>query len=341
MDLKELNRVGRAAGEAADGLERIAGSVTGDRARRAWIGAFVLRAVSAWWSGDEGGSFLMRRAEQVVGELPGGAERAVLRRVVEGVESGEATPGLIAHWMVGYAGKLERASRLDEAEHVLRVALVASPSDPEVALHAARIARRRGDRATALERYARVRALDAPCGHFSRLARIGEAMVGADPSRDLGRVIRAAVLSGDGEAAAIGLEERARFRREAGDRAGAIRDLLVALARYTDPVDRARVAHLLADVALARSDPLAAREALLLAVSLGSRAQREHARSRLYSLSRSLGDELGARRWKARRPGGLVSLGAGRMAPRERSDAPAIARWRTWLERRDAQSRTA
>src|SRR5690606_40170364 len=63
----------------------------------------------------------------------------------------------------------------------------------------------------------------------------------------------------------------------------------------------------------------AAREALLLAVSLGSRAQREHARSRLYSLSRSLGDELGTRRWKARRPGGLVSLGAGRMAPRERS----------------------
>lgn len=69
MDLKELNRVGRAAGEAADGLERIAGSVTGDRARRAWIGAFVLRAVSAWWSGDEGGSFLMRRAEQVVGSF--------------------------------------------------------------------------------------------------------------------------------------------------------------------------------------------------------------------------------------------------------------------------------
>lgn len=341
MDLKELDGVGRAAAEAADGLERIAEGAAGERARRAWVGALVLRAASVWWTRGEGAPFLLRRAERMVEELPRGAERAVLRRVVEGVEAGDATPGVIAHWMVGYAGELERARRWGEAEEAMRVALAASPLDPEVVLHAARIARRRGDREAALMRYALVRALDAPCGRFTRLARIGEAMVGPDPIRELGRAIREAVRAGDGEAAAVGQEERARVRREGGDRAGAMRDLLVALARYTDPVDRARVAHDLADVAMSGSDPLAAREALFLALALGSRAQREHAWSRLHALSRSLGDELGVRRWRARRASGLVSLGARRLTPRERSAAPAIARWRGWLERRDARTRTA
>ena len=73
-----------------------------------------------------------------------------------------------------------------------------------------------------------------------------------------------------------------------------MRDLFAAAARYTDPVDRARALHRLADVATSAGDALMAREVLLLALEVGDDAQRAHARVRLYGL---LDFKTGFKKW--------------------------------------------
>jgi hypothetical protein len=156
-------------------------------------------------------------------------------------------------------------------------------------------------------------------------------VVSGDAVGALGRAIRRALAAGDAEAAAVGLEERAAARRASGDRVGAARDLLLAAARFTDAVDRARVAHALAGVTLAAGDADAAREALQLALACGEAPQRDHARTRLHTLSRDVGDQVGMQRWRSFKRPPLVSLSAYRPAIGARSLAPKLLRLRETL----------
>jgi tetratricopeptide (TPR) repeat protein len=314
---------------AAGTFQQISESASGERGRRASTGALVLRvverAVAKQWN-----EFLAVRAVAEVERLPRGVERSVLRRLL-GLAREEATGSWgepLAEMLVEYAGELELTQRLSEADAAMLLALTTAPGCAEVALHAGRVARKLREHERALELYIRARELDATGGTIARLASIGEAVVSPMPERALGRVIRRAIRAGDAEAAAVGHEERARVRRAAGERQAAARDLCVAALRYVDPVDRARVAHELADVALVMGDLETAREALLLAVSCGDGPQRDHARSRLHTLCRSVGDEVGMRRWRTFTRPTLVSLSlAG--PPRARSAAAAVlARWR-------------
>ncbi|HEX2203048.1 MAG TPA: hypothetical protein VHG91_07110, partial [Longimicrobium sp.] len=112
------------------------------------------------------------------------------------------------------------------------------------------------------------------------------------------------------------------------------RDLCLAAARFTDPVDRARVAHELAGVTLAGGDADAAREALLVALAWGDAPQQDHARSRLHTLSRDVGDQVGTRRWRSFKRPSIVSLSAYRPAASARSAAPRLRRWREALGER-------
>ena len=98
-------------------------------------------------------------------------------------------------------------------------------------------------------------------------------------------------------------------------------------------LDRARVAHLLADVYVACGDSLAAREALLLALSSGDRSQRDHARARLHAVCRDLGDQLGSRRWRSFERPALVSMSVRPGAPHPESAAPLVIRWRERMAR--------
>lgn len=323
---------------AAGAFQQISDSSPGERGRRAAAGALVLRAVEQAVERRAGFGFLAARAGGEVSGLEKGPERAVLRRILLLLDAdGGVETARLASPLVGYACELERTRRLPEADAALALARSAAPDDAEVALHAARVARKLGDRVRAMALYGVVRDLDGAQGPMARLAQVGEAVVSEDAERALTRVVRAALRAGDAEAAAVGLEERARTRRLAGDRRGAARDLCLAAARFIDGVDRARVAHELADVTLASGDPLAAREALLVALEWGDAPQKEHARARLHTLARDLGDQVGARRWRSTRPPSLTSLSLYRPRPVARSAAPRLSRWRDALaERREA-----
>jgi tetratricopeptide (TPR) repeat protein len=317
---------------AAVALQQISESSPGERGRRAAAGALVLRAVEQAVERHAASAFLAARAGAEVSGLEKGAERAALRRILLLLEvEGGVEPARLAGPLVGYACELERTRRLPEADAALSLARSAAPADAETALHAARVARKLGDRARALELYAAVRDLDGADGSMARLAQVGEAVVADDPEHALTRVVRAALRAGDAEAAAVGLEERARVRRAAGDRRGAARDLCLGTLRFTDGVDRARLAHELADVAVASGDPLAAREALLVALDWGDAPQKEHARARLHTLARDLGDQVGARRWRSSRPPSLTSMSLYRPKPVARTAAPRLSRWREAL----------
>lgn len=183
--------------------------------------------------------------------------------------------------------------------------------------------------------YQEVRRLAGDDAHLGRMAGVGEALLTAEPVPALGRALRTAVRAGDVEAAAVAQEERAHARRTSGDRGGALRDYLVASARYQDPVDRARVLHAAADLLTAAGDLLGAREVLLLAVDEGRPEQRVHARSRLHALSRALGDELGRRRWIGQKGTPLVSLMAARPCEASRSRSAMVGRWRRRLRSTD------
>jgi tetratricopeptide (TPR) repeat protein len=315
---------------AADTFRQISETERGERARRASACALVLRAVER--AAD---AFGRRRAAAEVEALPRCNEKAILHRVLGRLDAldGARDAGMAAP-LVSLACELERTRRLPEADAALTLARSLAPDDAAVALHAGRVARKAGDLPRALALYVAARELDARDGAVARLARIGEAVVSAAPERALGRAIRLALRASDAEAAAVGLEERARVRRAAGDRRGAARDLCLAAVRYADPVDRARVAHDLAGLALASSDLAAAREALQAALSLGDGPQKDHARARLHTLSRDLGDDVGMRRWRSFQRPSLVSLSAYRGAGEGTTQAPRLLRWREALERR-------
>lgn len=307
---------------ASETLRRSAERSEGERSGRAMAGALVLRALALRCSGAVGATFVLARAGQEVGALPAGPERRALRRLLQLSESGVSpqrrpgagvsgavlsAPATMASALLAYAAELERTDRLRAASVVLALAREARPEDPVLALHAGRIARKLGETDRARAYYGEVRGLDAPCGRFARLAGIGEALVSEHPASELGCAIRDAVQAGDAEAVAIGLEERARVLAKSGEYRAAQRDLVAAALRCTDPDDRARVLHRLADIATDLEDARLAREVLLLALGVGSALQRTRARGRLYDLSVELGDELGQRRWRPAEQGARAS----------------------------------
>jgi hypothetical protein len=317
------------AAAAQDTLRHISETERGERARRAAAGALVLRVIEL---PDE---FTLRRARAEVERLEKSAEKSILLRALRVLEEGAAA-GPLSGALVSYACELEKTRRLPEADAAITLALALDEGSGSTALHAARLARKMGDRQRALVLYCAARDLDGGDGVIARLAAVGEAVVSDDGVRMLGRVIRRALRAGDAESAAVGLEERAALRRAAGDRRGAARDLCLAAVRYADPVDRARAAHELAGAALALGDAGAAREALLVALAWGDAPQKDHARTRLHTLSRDLGDQVGMRRWRSFQRPSLVSLSAYRPAPASRSLAPRLLRWRETLGERAA-----
>jgi len=320
---------------AAATLQQIADTERGERAARASAGAQVMRAVALAAAGDAGAPFALRRAQVSVAGLARSAEASLLRRMVA-VGQADASAEKLAAPLLAYACELERTHRLPEADAAITLALAMAAEDAGTSLHAGRIARKLGQRERALGLFRQARTLDAAAGEIARIAAVGEAVVSADAERALGAAVRAALRAGDGETAAVGLEERAKVRRSAGDRAGAARDLCTAAARYPDAVDRARVAHELAGLALAAGDPAAAREALVAALAWGDAPQQDHARSRLHTLARDLGDQVGMRRWRDHKRPALVSLSAYRPRPAERSRADRVTRWRQWVDARTA-----
>jgi tetratricopeptide (TPR) repeat protein len=332
-----MSPITQLAFDAAGALRQISETERGERARRAAAGAMVLRAVERVAAGDDADRFALRRAEAEVASLAASAEKAVLQRllVVLGDEEGAADRRLAAP-LVRYACELEKTRRLPEADAAVSLALSLDAACSATALDAGRIARKLGDRERALAHYRAARDLDGAGGGIARLAQVGEAVVSPAPERALGRAVRAALREGDAEAAAVGREERASLRRAAGDRRGAVRDLCLAAARFPDPVDRARVAHELAGLLLAMGDAAAAREALVAVLAWGDAPQRDHARSRLHTLSRDVGDQVGMRRWRSFKRPPLVSLSAYRPALSGATLAPRLARWREALARRDA-----
>ena len=311
-------------------FRQISETERGERSRRAAAGALVLAAVERARSG-EADEFGRRRAAREVEALERCAEKSILQRLLMLVEGGAAPHARMVKPLVSYACELERTRRLPEADAAVSLAFALDGGNPATALHAARLARKLGERERALALYCAARDLDGAGGAIARLAAVGEAVVSDDPVRSLSRAVRRALRAGDAESAAVGLEERAAARRAAGDRRGAARDLLLAAARYADPVDRARVAHELAGVTLALGDPAAARESLLAALATGDAPQKDHARARLHTLARDLGDQVGMRRWRSFQRPSLVSLSAYRPAPAARSLAPRLARWREAL----------
>jgi hypothetical protein len=319
------------ASTAASTFRRISETEPGERAQRAAAGALVLACVERARAGgvDE---FSHRRARAEAERLAKSPERSILLRLLMRVEADTPVDARVAKSLVSYACELERTHRLAEADAAVSLALAFDGSGSTTALHAARLARKLGHRERALALYCAARDLDGGGGAIARLAAVGEAAVSPDAVRALGRAIRHALAAGDAEAAAVGLEERAAARRLSGDRRGAARDLLLAGARFTDAVDRARVAHALAGVTLAAGDADGAREALRLALAFGEAPQRDHARTRLHTLSRDLGDQVGMRRWRSFKRPPLVSMSACRPMPGARSLAPHLLRWREALE---------
>ncbi|MQA91653.1 MAG: hypothetical protein GEU90_15750 [Gemmatimonas sp.] len=315
---------------AAGALQQISERTPGERGRRASVGALVLRAVESHLANVAEANFLQRRAEREIERVGGEAERGILYRVLQLSERGDAGP--VASALSDYAAGLEEARRLPEAAAVICLALALDPEDASLALRAGRISRLLGERERALSLYRVARELDGGNGSIARLASIGEAVVSEAPEFALSAAIREAVAAEDNEAAAVGLEERARVRRGRGSRPGAARDLGFAAVRYTDTADRGRVAHQLADLFVAAGDPQAAREALLFAINAGDPMQGEHARARLHTVSRDLGDQVGMRRWRTFKPQTLVSLSSRPATRIAESAAPAFARWRERVE---------
>lgn len=295
-------------------------------------GALVLRLVELRTvdGGDSravGGDFLARRALREVSG-PGDDEREPLLRVIDALEGSGSDPSpAMDHALLLWAAFLEAHQKLDGARRVLETAMEVSSGDAELILHAARVSRKAGDAEGAHSLYLRVRRQEGPDRRLSLMADIGLALLSADAERRLGRVLRRAIRKNEMEVAAVAHEERAAVRRRKGDRAGALRDYAGACVRYRDPADRGRVIHSAADVLVAAADPLAARQVLLEIEALGLPGQWDRARSRLREISRSVGDELGVRRWKADGHRRLVSLAPSRQVPRERSRLPDVSRW--------------
>jgi hypothetical protein len=217
--------------------------------------------------------------------------------------------------LICWAGHLESRGRLAAAGQVVDVAVELSPLDPELALHAARIARKAGNHRRACELYEDVERLADGAGEFARLSRVGRAMIGPNAEEELGRLLREALRSGDTEAAAVAQEARALERTARGRRVAAIRDFLVAAVRFRDAADIGRIGHRVADLLVAARRVPSARRILEATARHSLPEQARWARARLYELARLTGDQVGCRRWRDDRQAGLVSLSLARSRP--------------------------
>jgi len=276
------------------------------------VGRLVLAAVTATVGEGEAEApgFLRRRAGREISGLPAGAERRLLGKVVRALEAPQGDRDSVVCALLEWAGHLEARGHLAEAEGVIVRARRICPSDPELLLHQGRIARKRGERQRAGRLYERVRRLDSAGGRLTRMAAVGRGMVGAgDGQTSLGEGLREARRAGDREAEAVAREERARLRRRRGELEAALRDYAVAAFRFRDPADRGRVGHEAADMLLAAGELGGARSVLRATEGAGHPREAERARVRLREVARSIGDELGIRRWAGRGAGDLVSLG--------------------------------
>lgn len=294
--------------------------VTGVDARRAepslpeapasrGIGALVLQLARRR---VDPASFPARRTRAAVTSLPDPVEARLARRVVDcftGVER-NLPRGLTA--LVSWAGYLETRGKLEAADRILKVAVELSPLDPELSLHAARIARKAGNHHRAQGLYDDVERLDDGTGRFALLGRVGHAMIHPDAPGELARVLREALRAGETEAAAVAQEARGLERAARGDRAGGLRDLLIAAVRFGDPADVGRIGHRVADLLVSSGLPTVARRVLDETARVALPEQARWARARLYDLARLSGDEVGCRRWKDDRQAGLVSLSPAR-----------------------------
>ncbi len=292
-------------------------------------GRLVLRVLDR--EEDHARPFLARRAEHAVRRLPEGPERRHLGHVLRAALTLDADVDHRTLALVAWAGHLESRGLLDWAGTVYARARAFHPDDPELTLHAARVARKLGDVEAARTLYRRVERLDDPSGRLARMAGIGQALLTVEPRAALARSLRSAVRAGDAEAAAVAQEARAALRRDAGELDGALRDYLGAAVRYGHRADRGRVGHEAADMLLAARDPLAARELLLATVEVAHPAQAERARARLLGIARTVGDDLGQRRWAEGHSPSLVSLSLG--PGRERAGPSRAALVRRALER--------
>jgi hypothetical protein len=289
------------------------------------VGRLVLRALEP--ASDDAG-FLARRAAHAVGGLPEGPERRYLGHVLRTALTLDAGADERTRSLVAWAGHLESRGLLDWSGTVLERARTLHPGHAELTLHAARVARKSGRRGDAGRLYDEVIALEGGGGRLARMADVGHALVADDAERALGRALRRCLEAGDREAAAVAQEARAECRRRRGDGAGAVRDYLVAAARYGHPADVGRIGHEIADLLLAAGDPLAVRQTLIATEELAHPQQAARARARLLSLCRSLGDEIGERRWSDAETPTLVSL-----TPRRPDAARAGSSRSTVLER--------
>ena len=291
-----------------------------DVARREATG-LVLRVVDEAVAAD---SFLARRARAAVARIGSAADRRHLERVLDASVDAD---GLVDALLV-LAGHLEGAGRIHEAVRVMDMVLPLVPNDPSAVLHAARLARKADDSIRARGLYDRVARLDTGDGRLGRLARVGRALVSDRPEAELTASLRMARRAGDAEATAVAQEARAGVRRERGDLAGAVRDYLISAIRYEDPLDLGRIGHETADLLIAAGKLEAARLVLLETLRRAERRQALWARSRLLVLSRTLGDELGARRWAdAPTPPFTSLMPRAASVPGDEPGRETIARW--------------
>lgn len=321
-----------------------AGGATAARARELEAGRLVARAVRARLAAaDDTGTctwFLVERARRDVGGLERSGVRQSLGRAVEAISpEAEVDEGELRDSLVVFGGILERHHQYEAAADAYALAREARPECAESMLHCARAERKAGRRDRALALYGRVR--ERGDGRLMLYAHLGEALLAEDVEEGLGRVLDEAEARGDGEVAAVVLEERARVRRGLGRSAEAVEDLASAGLRYTDVRDRLRVAHSLADALLAAGDAEAAREALHAAVDLAVPEDRDHAPQRLRAIARAMGDEVGLRRYPPSRTSSLVSLMPTRRSATGPSNsvAPRIRSWRDALNAAQAVER--
>ena len=294
------------------------------RQRELEAGLLVLRAAGSREP------FIVRRAAYEAGLLADSPARRALVRATEAIGNGDRA-GTRAG-LVSYGAVLERHGLHEDARAIYCGVLEVYGPDATVALHAGRAARKSGDRAEAMRLYGV--AANAARGDraLELYAAIGRALVSNDALAELSAVVADARRERRWEAFAVAREERARLHRQAGRPLSALRDYAAAGRRYSDPIDRIRVLHAIADVLSARGDLAGAREALLIAHEFGRGESRAYTLQRLRTVARAMNDQLELRRSRGQGLAAMVALAPrGRAATRSASYAPRLRRLRNLI----------
>ncbi|HEX8906965.1 MAG TPA: hypothetical protein VF771_19090, partial [Longimicrobiaceae bacterium] len=148
---------------AASTFRQISETERGERARRAAAGALSLACVERARTGDLD-EFSLRRARREAEALEKSPEKSILLRLLILAEAARLDEPRTAKALVSYACELERTRRLPEADAAVTLALALDGTGSATALHAARLARKLGDRERALALYCAARELDGGSG---------------------------------------------------------------------------------------------------------------------------------------------------------------------------------